>query len=82
MGNSHIFFKRQPKCKEVEMFIINPSPDHLTTAPLAAQEQYFKRHLIMLYYQTTTNNITLCKGRFPNFTTKLNILNPSLGLNY
>ena len=68
--------KKREVILALEMFIVNPSPNHLTTTPLAAQEQYFKHYLIMMYYHSQTNNIT--KGRFPNFTAKLNILKSKL----
>ena len=65
MGNGHVFFKRQPKCMDVGLepgvFIINPSPNHLTPAPLAAQGQYFKRYLIMLYHHSAANSIKHCQ---------------------
>ena len=32
----------------LRMLIINPSPNHLTTTPLAAQGQYFKQQTILL----------------------------------
>ena len=41
--------------------LINSSPNHLTTTPLAAQGQYLKHYLIMLYYHSATNNIKHCK---------------------
>ena len=71
MENGHISFKRQPKCDSNLVMLINRSPNHLTTTPLAAQGQHFKHYFIMLYYHSATN-----------FTTKINILKSKLGPRY
>ena len=41
------------------MLIIYPSPKHLTTALLTAQKKNFKHYLIILYYQSATNNVII-----------------------